>query len=244
MKAIVTGHTRGLGAAFAEELLVRSFSVLAIARSRNDALAQRHAGALTQAQVDLSDPSALERWLAGGALRDFIAGAKAVVLINNAGTAEPIGPVQKLDAAAVGKAVGLNVATPLMLSSAVAAAARDAGDLRIMHLSSGAARNPYPGWSLYCASKAALDQHAKAAALDKTPHLRICSLAPGTIDTDMQAAVRSAPAEDFPLRAKFEGLKRDGQLTSPQECAQRAIDYLLSERFGAVPTVDLRELGK
>src|SRR3569623_397286 len=244
MKAIVTGHTRGLGAAFSEELLARNFSVLGIARSRNVELEQRHPNKLTQAEVDLADPAALERWLDGGVLRDFIADAKTVVLINNAGTAEPIGPVQKLNAAAVGKAVGLNLAAPLMLSSAVAAAARAAGDLRILHLSSGAARNPYPGWSLYCASKAALDQHAKAVALDTTPHLRICSLAPGTIDTDMQAADRSAPVEDFPLRAKIEGLTRDGQLPRPQDCAKRAIAYLLSEQYGQTPSIDLRELGK
>jgi len=244
MKAIVTGHTRGLGAAFAEELLSRNFTVLGVSRSKNAELAQRFPAALMQTEVDLADAKALERWLDSGALREFIAGSKTVLLINNAGTAQPFGPVEKLDAAVVGQAVALNIAAPLMLSSAVAAASRDADDLRIMHLSSGAARNPYPGWSLYCASKAALDQHAKAVALDKTPHLRICSLAPGTIDTDMQAAVRAAPVEDFPLRAKFEGLKRDGQLTSPQDCAKRAIAYLLSEQFGQTPTIDLRELGK
>ena len=142
----------------------------------------------------------------------FVSGAQTVLLINNAGMVQPIGPIEGQNAADIAIAVSLNVATPLMLASALAAASVDATDRRIMHISSGAARNAYPGWSIYCATKAALDHHARAVALDANRALRICSLAPGVIDTNMQAEIRGSGEEQFPMREKFEDLKRNGQL--------------------------------
>jgi benzil reductase ((S)-benzoin forming) len=84
-KVIVTGHTRGLGAAIAAELQSRGLAVLGLARGRS-ALA-----GIEQAEVDMADPVALQAWLAGPALRDFLAGADAVYLVNNAGVVTPVG---------------------------------------------------------------------------------------------------------------------------------------------------------
>lgn len=244
MKAILTGHTRGLGAAIAQELLSRNIAVLGLSRKTNAELAGKYPGALEQAELDLADTTALACWLAGDALQRFVAGCKTVLLINNAGIVQPVGPIATQDAVTIAQAVGLNVAAPMMLASAVAKASRDATDMRILHVSSGAARNAYPGWSVYCATKAALDHHARAVMLDQAPGVRICSLAPGVIDTDMQAEIRATPLEQFPLRDRFEGMKRDGQLSSPEDCARQMVDYLLSTRFGQVPVADLREVGK
>jgi NAD(P)-dependent dehydrogenase (short-subunit alcohol dehydrogenase family) len=116
-------------------------------------------------------------------------------------------------------------------------------DRRILHVSSGAARSAYPGWSVYCATKAALDHHARAVVMDNMRALRICSLAPGVVDTDMQAELRATGLERFPIRERFDNLKRSGQLTSPEACAQRLVRYLLSDEFGQNPVADLREMG-
>jgi benzil reductase ((S)-benzoin forming) len=242
MKAIVTGHTRGLGASIASNLLSRNIPVLGIARGTSTELEKRFPAAVEQAEVDLSDAVLFSRWLQGGTLDRFLRGSKSVLLINNAGVVEPVGPLESQDLSAIARAVSVNVAAPLMLASAVAAAGRDASDRRIMHISSGAGRSAYPGWSVYCATKAALDQHARAAALDQTPGLRICSVAPGVVDTDMQAEIRAIALERFPLRRRFEELKQTGALSSPDDCAKHLVDYLLSERFGQVPVTDLREL--
>ncbi|WP_026075675.1 SDR family oxidoreductase [Noviherbaspirillum massiliense] len=244
MKAILTGHTRGLGAAIAQELLARNIAVLGVARKRNAELEKNFPALLQQAEVDLADSSALAHWLAGGALQGFMAGSKEILLVNNAGIVQPVGPIDTQDPVTIAQAVSLNVAAPLMLAGAVAAANRGTGGLRILHVSSGAARNAYPGWSVYCATKAALDHHARAVVLDKTPNVRICSLAPGVIDTDMQAQIRATPVEHFPLRERFEGLKREGQLTSPEDCARRLVDYLLDAKFGQMPVADIREIDR
>jgi NADP-dependent 3-hydroxy acid dehydrogenase YdfG len=239
-RAIVTGHTRGLGAALAEQLLSRGIAVLGLSRSRHAGLAGRYPQTLEEAELNLADPASVAQWIASDALRRFVDGAQSVLLFNNAGTVQPVGPIEAQDAAAV----GLNVATPLMLASAVAAASVTATDRRIAHISSGAARNAYPGWSIYCATKAALDHHARAVVLDANRALRICSVAPGVVDTGMQAEIRSSGKEQFPLREKFEDLKRNGQLTSPEQCATQLIDFVLSDAFGETPVADIRELAQ
>ena len=240
MKAILTGHTRGLGAAIANELLGRHIPVLGLARRRNADLAQRFAAGLEQVELDLADTGSLEDWLAGDTLGDFLAGSPSVLLINNAGVVQPVGPLTTQDVGSIARAVAINVAAPLMLSRAVTAASPAAKDRRILHVSSGAGRTAYPGWSVYCATKAALDQHACAVVLDKLPGVRICSLAPGVIDTDMQTEIRSTSLENFPLREHFDAMKREGVLTSPADCARQLVDYLLSDRFGDAPVGDLR----
>ncbi|RQS67658.1 short chain dehydrogenase [Burkholderia sp. Bp8963] len=242
VRAIVTGHTRGLGAALAALLLQRGIAVLGLSRSRHPSLGTQAGDRFAEVELDLSDPARVEAWLAGDALRRFVDGASTVLLFNNAGTVEPIGPLDAQDPAAIARAVSLNVATPLMLSAALAKAAADTAERRVLHVSSGAARNAYAGWSIYCATKAALDHHARAVALDATRGLRICSVAPGVVDTGMQATIRSTSTDNFPLRDKFDQLKASGALATPDAAARQLIDYALSDAFGAVPTADVREL--
>lgn len=249
-KAIVTGHTRGLGAALVDALLARGIDVLGLARSsRAPVPASAPAGAwapapgaFAEVELDLADSEKLAQWLAGGALSAFVRGAARAVLINNAGTVAPIGPSATQTPNDVARAVALNVAAPLMLSSAFCAATADVPDRRIAHVSSGAARNAYAGWNVYCATKAALDHHARAAALDAERGVRIASVAPGVVDTDMQGEIRRTDDARFPLRARFDEMKRTGQLSSPEQAAGKFVGYLLSEAFGETPTADVRAL--
>jgi hypothetical protein len=241
MKAIVTGHTKGLGAALAANLLARGVPVLGLARTPAPELHAAYPDLFQEVELDLADGAALSGWLAGSALADFVDGSGAVLLLNNAGMVSPIGPLDDQDPLAVLRAVALNVAAPLALSAAVVRAGRS-GQQRILHLSSGAARNAYPGWSVYCATKAALDQHARAVALDAGCGVRICSLAPGVIDTGMQAEIRATPESNFPMRGRFVELKETGALVDPDECAEQLVDYLLGASFGHEAVADLRTL--
>ncbi|POR55100.1 NAD(P)-dependent dehydrogenase (short-subunit alcohol dehydrogenase family) [Paraburkholderia eburnea] len=247
VRAIVTGHSRGLGAALAELLLERQIDVLGVGRSAHPSLAQRKRSTsasrdadFVEATLDLADPAALEQWLAGGALQRFAQGAQCVVLFNNAGMVDPIAPPGAQDASAIARAVTLNVAAPLMLANALASV--QAQERRIVHISSGAARNAYAGWSVYCATKAALDHHARAVALDAPDGVRISSVAPGVVDTGMQATIRSTSVDHFPLRSRFEELKQTGKLATPEDSARQLIDYALSDAFGTSPIADVREV--
>jgi benzil reductase ((S)-benzoin forming) len=241
MKAIVTGHTKGLGAALAANLLARGVPVLGVARTTAPDLAEVYPDLFEEIELDLADGVALAGWIEGGALASWLDGSGAVLLLNNAGMVSPVGPLGAQEPQAVLRAITLNVAAPMALSAAVVRASPGA-QRRILHLSSGAARNAYPGWSVYCATKAALDHHARAVALDEEQGVRICSLAPGVIDTGMQAEIRATPEERFPMRQRFVDLKETGTLVDPVECAERMVDYLLGSGFGDEVIADLRTL--
>ena len=239
IKAILTGHTRGLGAALAQELQARGIPLLALAR-RHATGTSEQPKRIRQIELDLSDSAALDAWLKGDELRTFATPGDTLLLINNAGTLGPVGPLDTQDGAAIAHSVSLNITAPLMLSSGLAR--QHKGALKIVHISSGAARNAYPGWSIYGATKAALDHHARAVQLDGRPNLKICSLAPGVIDTDMQAEIRATPVECFPLQARFVQLKQEDQLSSPGQVAKQLLNYLLSEQFCNEAVADLRQL--
>jgi hypothetical protein len=64
------------------------------------------------------------------------------------------------------------------------------------------------------------------------------------IDTNMQAEIRGTGVEQFPMREKFEDLKRSGQLSTPEQCAAQLLDYALSDAFGETPVADIREIAK
>lgn len=242
MKAIVTGHTKGLGAALARNLLARGVPVLGLARTRSDGLAQAWPELFEEVELDLADGQALLDWLDGSALSDYLDGTGAVLLLNNAGMVNPVGPLEEQDPRAVLRAVTLNVAAPMALAAAVVRAS-DGGQKRILHISSGAGRHAYPGWSVYCATKAALDHHARAVVMDGSQDVQICSLAPGVIDTGMQAEIRATSAANFPMRQRFIDLKETGTLVDPDECAEQLVDYLLGKSFGDEVVADLRTLG-
>lgn len=258
---VLTGHSRGLGAAVARCALRMGATVLGLSRQACTDLPAEHGERLWQVPLDLADPAAVQAWLATGALHGWLATAQRAVLVNNAGTVIPMGPVGGLKppclqptpdseaaahrlatAQALADAVALNVTTPLMLTDAFVAATAQCADRRVLHVSSGAGRSAYPGWSTYCASKAALDMHARVAQLDAVPGLRVASVAPGVIDTDMQADIRRTSAAEFPMQARFVALQQAGQLANANEVAKRLMAYVCADAFGHDPTPDLRQL--
>jgi NAD(P)-dependent dehydrogenase (short-subunit alcohol dehydrogenase family) len=89
-----------------------------------------------------------------------------------------------------------------------------------------------------------MDHFTRCVALEEAGNAngaRLCSLAPGVIDTDMQHDLRSADDSLFPDRRVFEGLKTKGQLASPEEAARRLFAFLQRPDFGANPVADVRD---
>lgn len=240
MRAIVTGHSAGLGAAISATLLQRGATVLGLSRRGNHSLADRHGARLAEIPIDLADVEALAALVESEQWAAFLASTDHALLFNNAGMLAPVAPVGAQGAVAIARAVQLNVAAPLMLSDAFVAHTAHCPDRRIVHVSSGAARNPYAGWGVYCATKAALDHHARVIAIEAAGHLRVASIAPGVIDTDMQAQLRACDATHFPSVERFKALKATGQLRSAEDIAERLAEFVLSDRFGRDPVADLR----
>ena len=244
---IVTGTSRGLGAALAEQLLGADVTLLGIARrSRPElqAAASARDARVEQWEADLAEPVAvaarLERWLAG-----FDANAvRGATLINNAAALSRVGPIDADDDAAIATAMRVGLEAPMLLTAAFLRATREwAAPRRVLNISSGLGRRAMAGAAAYCAAKAGMDHFSRAVALDEAARsngARIVSLAPGVIDTDMQVALRSADPGGFPEQSVFKGLKTSGQLTSASDAAARVVAFLARADFGTEPVADVR----
>ncbi|MDP1533850.1 MAG: SDR family NAD(P)-dependent oxidoreductase, partial [Rubrivivax sp.] len=185
---ILTGASRGLGLAMAEQLLRAGHRVLAISRRATE-LPTHAGGELISWQADLADAAPvaarLEAWLA---MQDPATLASAT-LINNAGVVSALAPLSEIGAADLGNAIRVGLEAPLLLSAAfLRASAGWTVPRKLLLVSSGLGRRAMAGSASYCAAKAGMDHLARAVALEEAakPHgARIVSLAPGVIDTDM-----------------------------------------------------------
>ncbi len=238
---ILTGHSRGLGAALTQKLLADGHHVLGLSR-RPIAASLPNTGSLEEIPIDLGDAHAVGALLQSNRLAHFLQSATQAILINNAGLLGPVGQTGQLAPADIFQSVTANVASAIALTNTFVTQSEHCTDRRIVHISSGAARSPYSGWSIYCATKAALDHHARSVAAEGHTGLRIESLAPGIIDTDMQAQVRATTLAQFPMRPKFEKLKNEGALASPSSVAEHLLGHVVGDRFGQDLCTDLRQL--
>ena len=118
------------------------------------------------------------------------------------------------------------------------------GPRKVLNISSGLGRRAMASQSGYCAAKAGMDHFTRCVALEEAlspTGAKVCSLAPGVIDTDMQVQLRSADRAAFPDIGNFIGMKDKGQLSSPQDAAARVLAYLARADFGANPVADVRD---
>ena len=238
-KIIISGHSNGLGRALAEYYLRRGDAVLGLSRRR---VAVEPSEKLQQHIIDLSDSAAVAALLSDGLIADFMHAADEVVLINNAGTVRPSAVLGRQSAAEIIASAALNITAPMLLADEACRQKPANAALKIVHISSGAGRNAYPGWSVYGAGKAALDHHARCVAAEQLPGVCIASIAPGVIDTDMQVQLRSASSDDFPDASRFVQLHSAGKPTSAQDAAERVLAWLERADFGAQVVADVRNL--
>jgi len=190
--ALVTGASRGLGRALAEQLAARGARVALVARElaplREVVAAIRARGGDAHAIAgDLAAKEAIHR-IAGQA--QGTAGEIGIV-IHNASTLGPTPLRLVLDTECEDLAAVLetNLIGPFRLTKILAGAMAIRGAGTIVHISSDAAVEPYPRWGAYGASKAAQDHLSRilAAELDGTG-VRVLAVDPGEMDTAMHAA--------------------------------------------------------
>ena len=245
---VITGASRGMGAAIAAQLLQPGNTVLGISRRTEDRLAARATEAgvsCEQWSADLAAPAdvakRLRAWLAAFDAQRF----ESITLINNAAALTRIGHVEDCDDTELASVLRVGLEAPLLLSAAFLRATRGwRARKRVLNISSGLGRRAIAGQATYCAVKAGLDHFSRALALDEARvenGAMVVSLAPGVIDTDMQVQLRGADAAVFPERAFFAELKQKGQLTSPEAAAARVLAYLDRSDFGANPVADVRD---
>ena len=187
---IITGASRGMGLAMARQLLQSGDTVLCISRTAHTALEQQalDTGAmLLQWTHDLADGAVLsirlEAWLGDMAGTAWASAS----LINNAGMIARIGPLSASDPLDLARALRVGLEAPMQLTAAFLRATKGwTGHRKVLNISSGLGGRAMASQAGYCAAKAGMDHFTRCAALEealKPQGARLCSLAPGVIDS-------------------------------------------------------------
>lgn len=187
--ALVTGSSRGIGAAIAETLAEHGYAV-AVTWATNRAAAEAHVAALAERgfaadafHLDGADPQSVESLVS----RVVASLGPIRVLVNNAGTVAPA-PLLDTSDASFDRHYAVNVRTPFVLARAAAAQMGEGG--RIINIGSIWGQSvPMPGIGAYAMSKFALEGLTRAWARDLAgAGVTVNCVHPGPIDTDMNPA--------------------------------------------------------
>lgn len=188
---LITGASRGIGAAAARVFAAAGANVAMLARSTDDLAALAEEIGERALALDC-DVSRYDRVSAAVAVTQERFGRLDVV-INNAGVIEPVARMETADPEGWAQAIDINLKGVFWVMRAALPAMKAAGGGTVLTVSSGAAHGPVEGWSHYCASKAG------AAMLTACLHkeegaggIRAMGLSPGTVATQMQVEIKAS----------------------------------------------------
>jgi benzil reductase ((S)-benzoin forming) len=245
---IITGASKGLGEGIALELLHETHHLICVSRSKSEKLEKLAAAKncpITFISFDFAvtfDVPDLARMIFEHIPLDKASG---VYLVNNAGVIEPVGRVEECAPEAVEQHLRINLISPILLTGAFIQHTRGwKMEKRVINISSGAAKNPYFGWSSYCTGKAGIDMFTQCVGTEQQDldfPVEIMAVAPGIIDTEMQTTIRGVTEEQFIHRQKFVDLKESGQLVPPQVAGKRLAKLLFSPEFSNGGIIDIRD---
>lgn len=240
-RVVVTGGSRGIGAAIVQRFLDGGATVVTTART---ATAETPADA-TFIPGDLSSVDGVRAFASASLER--LGGVD--VIVNNAGAARAhVGGIDTIPDDEWLDALALNYLSAVRLNNALLAAIRESGAGGvIVNISSGAAVLPAGPLAHYGAAKAALNAYGKALASELAPTgIRVTTVVPGNVLTPGADAIRQdvADAMGVDLAATTAGVPL-GRCGDPRDIAE-AVAYLASDRAqwvtGTTLTVDGGEL--
>ena len=242
---LVTGASKGLGRSICEVLATNGFTVIAIARnsielsSLENYLKNINPKSATFA-CDLSSQNQIAL-TADKITSDFplIHG-----LIHNAGIIGPVGSMFNVKTNLWNETIQVNLLAVQQLTKLLYTSMVKAQRCRVTTISSGAAVNSLESWSAYCTSKAGLEMWTRSLADEGSSHgISAVSVAPGIVDTDMQATIRSVSVNDFPMVERFIGFHNNGDLVAPDVVADSLYELITNHSMDdSGNRFDVREL--
>jgi benzil reductase ((S)-benzoin forming) len=219
---IITGCSSGIGLALSQKLIEKeSNCVLGIARN-----CPLEAENFIFQSLDLSKIDRVKEIQFPDLDKEY----GDIHLINNAGMLGEINTLDKIDLESIEDVITVNYTAAMLLSTKFIQKYQNSPLVKsIINISSGAATGAYASWSNYCASKAALEMLSKCIEVeqkDKVYPVKCFSIAPGVVNTKMQAQIRSTDIENFAMLPKFEELYTENMLYSPISVAEKLIEVI------------------
>lgn len=237
---IVTGTTRGIGKALADRIIAQGDMVYSLSSAADSRTVHHH-----NVQCDLSDSSTVRKRFDRLFQLLQCDAVQAVVLINNAGVLDPVGPIESAADDQIVRHLLINQAAPAILMSAFIHWTADMMiDRRIVNITSGAARFPYAGVALYCATKSALEMVTMCVAAEQARCANpvvVCAISPGKVETHMQRQIRASDPGTFPAQPDFVAAKRRGQINSTALVAEMILELDLTGQLRNGKIYDLRD---
>ena len=191
---LITGASRGIGAAAARHMAESGMNVVLAARTLKDcesiaAQIRQDGGQALAVECDVANYSSVESAVAT-AIDAFGA---LDILVNNAGIIDPIARLVDSDPAGWDQSVDINLKGVYHGLRAVLPGMQERGAGVIINISSGAASNAIEGWSHYCATKAGVLALTRCVHKEHAEQgIRCIGLSPGTVATDMQRAIKAS----------------------------------------------------
>jgi NAD(P)-dependent dehydrogenase (short-subunit alcohol dehydrogenase family) len=196
MKIIITGVTRGLGRALAEEFIRLGHTVIGCGRGSEGVfdLRMKHGAPHSFDVVDVSNPTKVGMW--GARVLGF--GEVPDLLINNAGIMNTPAPLWRVPAEEFASVVNVNITGVANVIREFVPTMVAVKKGVIVNLSSGWGRSVAPEVAPYCASKWAIEGLTKALAEELPAGMAAVPLNPGVIDTDMLRQCWADGAANYP----------------------------------------------
>ena len=192
--AIITGASRGIGAATAIAFAKAGAKVVLAARSNADI--ERIAAQIRDAGGEaIAVASDVARYNDVAAVVEAATSTfgRLDIIVNNAGVIDPVAHLDRSDPTAWNRVVDINFKGVYHGMHAALQPMLQRGEGVIVNVSSGAATSPLEGWSHYCSTKAAVLMLTRCADLEyRDKGIRVVGLSPGTVATDMQVAIKAS----------------------------------------------------
>lgn len=246
---IITGTSRGLGESLVKQLISPNTKVFCLSRTKNVDLLEElniSSSGLYFYQVNLEDSINIESVLNEIFQEIQDAQIESITLINNAGVIEPITNAGTMTSSDLKASVEINLLAPMILSNLFLQFTTSIKAKKtIVNISSGAAHNPYSGWSSYCATKSGLDMFTRTAGLEQQKEkfpTTVISFSPGIMDTSMQTTIRSKTKQQFDSIDKFIDYKEKGLLRSTDFVAAVLLKLLEEDALTNGKVYDIKQL--
>jgi benzil reductase ((S)-benzoin forming) len=248
---VITGASKGLGAAVSIEIASEKSILLLISRDKeklyNIAQKCEEKGALVHLLIDdISSETFIDK-IKLCFVKILNKKINKIVLINNASIIEPIKKLVNLSKVEQKSLLDINLTSTILLTSEFLRLSqlKSPTETFIINISSGVSVKPVSGWSLYCISKSGINMLSSCIAEETSDwpnKVYSLSINPGAMNTDMQKKIRESNKCESPIAERFIKMYQDGNLSQTENVAKQILQIMTQKTFVNGEFIDFNQM--